>query len=161
MALVYLESFISWEWRYISNVVEYMTFADYLNQLRVQKPKLQAICTAWHYIPTYPDEVRQTKIDYRKVDYFPTNQWEAGSEDPSILNLNPCRMTRIKLLKSVRSDKRTMNAFAGLQCNLVEAARRMYPNSLLSRNVYVHHKCLFVMVLLTSKEKVYHFVATQ
>lgn len=141
------ETFCSWEAQYLSNMLEEKTCKTYIQELMEQKPVLTLAVVAYHFETrtrtvtytgangqtVYGTETYQEKVeDHSEVEQFPFSRWEDVSPSPSSLNIDPGKVTRIKMLKLViLGDSETQAEFDRLRNEMEDKVKGLYPQSII------------------------------
>ena len=142
---LWVETFLSWESDYLSNMLEEKSCKIYIKELMEQKPIVTMAVVAWHFetksrTVTYTNANGQTTYgtetyvervnDHEEVKQFPYIRWEDVSPDPQLLSLDAGKVTRIKMLTTVLfGDTETEEEFNRIRTELEENAKELYPSS--------------------------------
>ena len=141
---LYIETFFSWEWKYLSNIIEEKSCRVYIRELTEATPTVTATAVAWHFETRtrtvaymvngnthYRTETYQEKvIDYTESRNFHFARWEDISPSPDTLSLDPNKLTRIIMLKTVLfGDEETESLFKQVMTELEASVRKVYPSS--------------------------------
>lgn len=142
---LWIETFFSWEYDYLSTILEEKTCKTYIQELKELKPVIILGVGAYHYemkTTTYTytgangqlmtgSTVRQERVqDHTEYQQFPFVRWVDCSPDPNNLDLNPGKVTRVKMLKLILlGDDETKAEFDRLRGEMEAKVKDMYPNS--------------------------------
>lgn len=142
---LWVELLFSWEYDYLSAIMEEKSCKTYIQELKEQRPLLILGVEAYHYesrLRTYTytgangqqymgTETYEERVqDYTETMQFPYTRWEDCSPDPDTLHLDPDKLTRVKMLKLVMAgDEETINKIASLREELEDKAENLYPSS--------------------------------
>ena len=141
---LYVETFFSWEWKYLKNIIEEKSCRVYIRELTEASPEVTLSAIAWHFetrtrtVPYtvngntyYRTETYQEKvIDHTESRTFSFARWEDVSPSPDTLALDPNKLTRIMMLKHVLSgDEATEMAVKQSMDELEELVRGICPAS--------------------------------
>ena len=141
------ELFCSWEAEYLGSIKGDNSCKTYLQMLKEQKP-VKAMCVgAFHYetrtrtytytgangqLMTGTETYQELVKDHMETLIFPFTRCEDCSADLSTLDLDPGKVTRIKLLKLVLlGDEATKSEFDRLRTEMEEKVKGMFPNSII------------------------------
>ena len=141
------EMFLSWEADYLSTMMEGKACETYIQELKEQKP-VKAMCVgAFHFetrtrtytytgangqIMTGTETYQERVQDHLETLIFPFTRCEDCSADPRTLDLDPGKVTRIKLLKLVLlGDEHTKAEFDRLRTEMEEKVKGLFPSSMI------------------------------
>lgn len=142
---LWIEIVFSWEFDYLSTVLEEKSCKTYIQELKEQQPVVTLETGAYHYetryrtytytgangqIMTGSESYQEQVQDYIETVQFPFTHWEDCSPNPNTLDLNSDKVTRVKLLKLVLfGDVETMDAFSRLRSEQEDKVKKICPDS--------------------------------
>ena len=142
MLMIYLEIFLSYEFRYLWNLSHEKPILEFLRMLIKTQPSITMRTTCWHYesrqrvvnqtvnntTTTYIETCQVKVIDKVTSKLFSFKRWSDTSAEPNTLPLDKSKVTRIKVIKVVLfGNNETKNEFNRQRDEMIHEGKLRYP----------------------------------